>query len=90
MTSLSQLPTALQTVVKNAFRNGVRWSFVSLIPWLGIGCIVSIFLSRIADSDKEGEETEVGQNKEGRNVEHVEMETRTAGRAMAGVEVSAR
>ena len=54
MTSLDGLPSAVQSVVRNAFLDGVEWSFVSLLPWLGIGCVVSLFLSRIEDPDKEG------------------------------------
>jgi len=55
LTSLDGLPSAVQTVVRDAFRDGVRWGFVSLIPWLGVGCLLSLFLSRIKDSDKEEE-----------------------------------
>lgn len=55
VTSLDGLPSAVQTVVRNAFLDGVRWSFVSLVPWLGVGCVLSVFLSRIVDSDGEVE-----------------------------------
>ena len=81
VTSLDGLPSAVQTVVRDAFLDGVRWSFVSLVPWLGIGCVVSVFLSRIEDSDKEGE---------GSGMEHAEMEPRTSKDAEAGAEVSGR
>ena len=88
VTSLDGLPSAVQTVVRDAFLDGVRWSFVSLVPWLGIGCVVSVFLSRIEDSDKEGEGS--GMRGEGSGVEHAEMEPRTSKDAEAGAEVSGR
>ncbi|KAF8553476.1 MFS general substrate transporter [Imleria badia] len=81
VTSLDGLPSAVQSVIRDAFRDGVRWSFVSLIPWLGVGCVVSVFLSRIGDSDKEEGSGARGE------VDHVEMEARTGGDVEAGAEV---
>ena len=79
VTSLDGLPGAVQDVIRNAFRDGVRWGFVSLLPWLGVGTVLSVFLSRIRDSDKVGEgEGKTGKG-EGSEAEHVEMETRTGG-----------
>ncbi|KAF9237179.1 MFS general substrate transporter [Melanogaster broomeanus] len=51
VTTLDGFPTAVQTVIREAFRTGVRWSFISLIPWLGVGFILSVFLSKIPDTD---------------------------------------
>lgn len=82
VTSLDGLPSAVQTVIRDAFLDGVRWSFVSLIPWLGLGCVLSVFLSRISDSDKEGG------SGDGNDVEHVEMEAGTGGDVEARAEVS--
>ncbi|KAG6380072.1 hypothetical protein JVT61DRAFT_8154 [Boletus reticuloceps] len=60
LTSLAGLPSAVQSVVRDAFRDGVRWGFLSLIPWLGVGCLMSLFLNRIKDSDnEEGVEAEM-------------------------------
>lgn len=88
--SLDGLPSAVQSVVRNAFQDGVRWGFLSLVPWLGVGCVVSVFLSRIGDSDEEEEEGKVG-SKERSEVEHVEMEPRTGGGDVeAGGKVLAR
>ncbi|KAF8452359.1 major facilitator superfamily domain-containing protein [Boletus edulis BED1] len=75
LTSLAGLPSAVQSVVRDAFRDGVRWGFLSLIPWLGVGCLTSLFLSRIKDSDKE----------EGAEAE---MNTRTGEDTEAAAEVS--
>ncbi|KAF8839271.1 MFS general substrate transporter [Paxillus ammoniavirescens] len=55
VTSLDGLPTGLQTVIRDAFRNAVRWSFISLIPWLGLAAVLSVFLSKIPDSDLDAE-----------------------------------
>lgn len=52
VTSLDGLPSAVQGVVRDAFLDGVRWAFLSLMPWLGVGCSASVFLGRIEDSDK--------------------------------------
>ncbi|KAI6041578.1 major facilitator superfamily domain-containing protein [Pisolithus marmoratus] len=60
--SLDGLPSEVQTVIKDAFRNGVRWSFVSLIPWAGLATLSSLFLSKIEDTDVNatGEVTQAG------------------------------
>jgi hypothetical protein len=47
--SIDAFPQDLQDLVRNAFRNGTRWAFISLIPWAG----VAVFLSKIPDSDEE-------------------------------------
>jgi len=60
VTSLDNLPSTVQGVVRDAFREGVRWGFVSLLPWLGVGCVLSVFLSRIGDSDAIETEEEKG------------------------------
>ncbi|KAI6041573.1 MFS general substrate transporter [Pisolithus marmoratus] len=49
--NLDGLPSDVQTVIRDAFRNAVRWSFVSLIPWAGLATISSLFLSKIEDTD---------------------------------------
>jgi MFS family permease len=49
--SLEGLPPVVQQIVRDAFRNGVRWSFISLIPWAGLAVILSLFLSKISDPD---------------------------------------
>jgi len=49
--SLDGLPPTVQQVIRDAFQNAVRWSFISLIPWAGLAVILSLFLSKIPDSD---------------------------------------
>jgi len=49
--TLDGLPNSVQIVVKEAFREAVRWSFISLIPWAGVATISSLFLSKIEDTD---------------------------------------
>ncbi|KAG2033342.1 hypothetical protein BDR03DRAFT_803707, partial [Suillus americanus] len=49
--SLEGLPPVVQQIIRDAFRNGVRWSFISLIPWAGLAVIPSLFLSKIPDPD---------------------------------------
>ncbi|KAI6128146.1 MFS general substrate transporter [Pisolithus croceorrhizus] len=49
--SLDGLPDEVQTVIRDAFRNAVRWSFVSLIPWAGLATLSTLFLSKIKDTD---------------------------------------
>lgn len=51
MQSLEGLPPAVQQIIRDAFRDGVRWSFISLIPWAGLAVILSLFLSKIPDAD---------------------------------------
>lgn len=49
--SLEGLPPVVQQVVRDAFGSGVRWSFLSLIPWAGLAVFLSLFLSKIPDPD---------------------------------------
>ena len=49
---IDALPTDVQVAVKNAFQQGSRWSFISLIPWAGVAVIATLFLSNIRDTDK--------------------------------------
>ncbi|CDO74451.1 hypothetical protein BN946_scf184979.g6 [Trametes cinnabarina] len=54
--SISALPPEIQTAVKDAFRNGTRWSFISLLPWAGLSFVLTLFLSNIRDTDREARE----------------------------------
>lgn len=49
--SLEGLPPVVQQIIRDAYRNGVRWSFISLIPWAGLAVILSLSLSKIPDPD---------------------------------------
>ncbi|RDX55001.1 MFS general substrate transporter [Lentinus brumalis] len=50
--SIDSLPPDVQTAVKNAFQQGSRWSFISLVPWAGLSVFATLFLSNIRDTDK--------------------------------------
>ena len=50
---INQLPPEVQQIVRDAFRNGVRWCFISLIPWTALALIGTLFLSNIVDTDKQ-------------------------------------
>lgn len=52
LTAIDALPASLRTAVQDAFRDGVRWLFISLVPWVGITVLLTLLLSSIADSDK--------------------------------------
>lgn len=58
--SISDLPPNIQVLVKDAYRNGVKWCFISLIPWTGLAFIGTLFLTKLTntnrDDSKQGEE----------------------------------
>ncbi|CAG8692177.1 194_t:CDS:2, partial [Acaulospora colombiana] len=41
------LPDNLRTVTTEAFKDGIRWAFLSLVPWLGISLLLCLFLTRV-------------------------------------------
>lgn len=55
---INSLPSDVQTVVRDAYRQGSRFAFISLIPWCGLAAIASLFLSKIHDSDMAAPKTE--------------------------------
>ncbi|KAF9227389.1 MFS general substrate transporter [Gyrodon lividus] len=56
--SMSNLPPAVQTAIRDAYRYGVQWSFISLVPWAGLSFFALLFLSKITDQDRRREEEE--------------------------------
>ncbi|GJE95468.1 MFS general substrate transporter [Phanerochaete sordida] len=50
--SINALPGPVQTLVRDAFRQGSRWAFISLIPWCALAFLVSLFLGKIRDGDR--------------------------------------
>ncbi|EJU00834.1 MFS general substrate transporter [Dacryopinax primogenitus] len=40
------LPEHVLNLVRSSMSNGVYWSFISLIPWVGVGALISLFMSR--------------------------------------------
>ena len=57
LSSIDALPPDVQNAVREAFRQGSRFAFVSLIPWAGLAFIASLFLTRI-DGDQARREHE--------------------------------
>ncbi|KAI0675192.1 MFS general substrate transporter [Trametes maxima] len=56
--SIDALPAEVQAAVKDAFREGSRWSFISLLPWAAIAVLGTLFLSNIRDTDREAAQRE--------------------------------
>ncbi|KAG7099753.1 hypothetical protein E1B28_001566 [Marasmius oreades] len=50
--SIGRLPPGAQDLIKEAFRDGVRWCFISLIPWAAIAFFLTLFLSNIPHQKK--------------------------------------
>lgn len=60
------LPKSLQDIITAAFRDGLRLAFFSLLPWLGIACVLSLFLSTIPEermNARPGEQPEKNNSK---------------------------
>lgn len=78
LNGISSLPPDIQAVVREAFRQGTRYAFISLIPWCALAAISSLFLSKIrdrnsqrAESDSEAPEQEIKEEKIGASKEDV-------------------
>jgi hypothetical protein len=70
---IQNLPPATATAVREVFRNGVRWAFISLIPWVALAALSSFFLSKIVDPDAEKrKEAEVARREEIEEIEEIE------------------
>jgi hypothetical protein len=54
---INGLPQEVQGLVRDAFRQGSRWAFLSLVPWCGLAFLVSLMLSKIPDGDAEPKAT---------------------------------
>ena len=50
--SINALPGPVQDLVRDAFRQGSRWAFISLIPWCALAFLVSLGLGKIPDGDR--------------------------------------
>ena len=46
---INNLPPDVRQYVKAAFSDGLKWAFISLIPWCGIATILVLFLSMIPE-----------------------------------------
>ena len=52
LSSINALPQDVQNLVRDAFRQGSRWAFISLIPWCALAFLVSLGLGKIPDGDR--------------------------------------
>lgn len=50
--AINNLPPDVQASVRNAFRVGVRWCFIALVPWVGIAFFLNLGLSRVGGEPK--------------------------------------
>ncbi|KAF9487945.1 MFS general substrate transporter [Pleurotus eryngii] len=57
------LSPEVQELVRNGFRKGVKWAFISLIPWAVVAFTLTVFLTNIGGRDSE-EEPEVPKREE--------------------------
>jgi hypothetical protein len=56
--AIDALPGNVRALVRNAFRDGTRWAFISLIPWCAVAVVLSVFMSNIPDPDTDTTEQE--------------------------------
>lgn len=54
--SINALPGPIQAIVRDAFRQGSRFAFISLIPWCALAFIASLFLGKITEEQREEQE----------------------------------
>ncbi|KAI0704999.1 MFS general substrate transporter [Cerioporus squamosus] len=75
---INSLPPEVQNAVKNAFQQGSRWSFISLVPWAGLSVFATLFLSSIRDTDKlEGERLRAAREEEEKQAEGEKVQSGT-------------
>ncbi|KAG8833047.1 hypothetical protein FRC17_000113 [Serendipita sp. 399] len=48
------LPEELISVITDAFRDGLRAAFFSLLPWLAVGLVMCFFLSKVSEERMDG------------------------------------
>lgn len=46
-TGILGLPDNLRTITTEAFKDGLRWAFFSLLPWLVVAWVLALFLKPI-------------------------------------------
>ncbi|KZS91099.1 MFS general substrate transporter [Sistotremastrum niveocremeum HHB9708] len=49
--AINALPPDVAAQVREAFRQGTRWAFISLVPWAATAFVASLFLSELEESD---------------------------------------
>ncbi|PVF97525.1 MFS general substrate transporter [Serendipita vermifera] len=53
-TGIFDLPENLKNVTIEAFKDGLRWAFLSLVPWLAVAFVMSLFLNKIDEERFKG------------------------------------
>ncbi|KAH7911456.1 major facilitator superfamily domain-containing protein [Hygrophoropsis aurantiaca] len=48
VTTIASLPAVVQEIIRGAYADGIRWSFISLIPYTAVFIVASLFLSRVS------------------------------------------
>jgi hypothetical protein len=43
-------PDQLKQIASEAFRDRLRWAFVSLSPWLGLSFLLCLFFSKVPEA----------------------------------------
>ncbi|KAG8935917.1 hypothetical protein FRC03_000609 [Tulasnella sp. 419] len=81
--SIQSLDSNLRAFVQAAFRDGCRWSFISLLPWCAVAFAVCLFLRNIKvgttgrgvpEPEKEGMHTEGGDAKTAGRSHNIELQ----------------
>jgi len=73
--SISKLPPAVQDVIRDAFKEGSRWAFLSIVPWAAVGLVLSLFLTNI--KDPRGRKEELQKQEKGESATGSNQQTET-------------
>lgn len=49
LSNINGLPADVQSVVREAFRQGSRFAFISLVPWAALAAVAALFLTNIRE-----------------------------------------
>ncbi|KKY15756.1 putative mfs multidrug transporter [Phaeomoniella chlamydospora] len=58
LSAIAKLPPAMQRLVRNKAKSGVKWAFVSILPILFLSVIASLFLGNVWIKQRGGKKTE--------------------------------
>lgn len=57
ISSIDEMPEEIQSVIRDAFRDGSRWAtMIILIPWCVLAVFSSLGLRKIRDTDREAQD----------------------------------
>ena len=63
--NINALPGPIQDAVREAFRQGTRYAFISLIPWASLAFILALFLRKIDVTERKNEQKPLAQQGSG-------------------------